>query len=331
MPVIRWMPHTKGEEGMQKHIILILKLFPLCLLAACATLYPVETAYKDALRAESSEDLEAAASHYQKALVEASKSKDTRWYIDRALFPDYRKQWGLQRIPVTTNMMHDDLKRVSAAQKAIKAKAEKAIKAEKDEVEKKVMLEAFNSIIANYKNEDCLHSASQGRDYIAKYRNIEGSRWQEIENLINQEGAMRVAFRRISTLDKYTDDVPILSEGIDYINRYRSMECSRWAEIEKLVNEARVISKEKEKGIMQSAYQSISELDKKEDYEFIISKGREYIDKYRNVEDSDWQKIEKLVIEAETEKEKDIMRSVYQSIMVLNKNASSAESVGKVY
>lgn len=392
---------------MRKHIILILKLFPLYLLAACATLYPVETAYKDALRAESSNDLEAAESHYQKAFDEANKSKDTRWYIERALFPDGRKQWGIERVPVTTNMIQDDLKRVSAAQKAttkgrelavngnpvagikvslgatdigippknedvhltattdigrdfleikdllqkklykevinkadtfssfypaktsgweafqqvklilkqvdafkaeaenaIKAESEnaikKAIKAEKDEAEK-VMLEAFSNIITNYKNKDCFSSiASQDRDYIAnyyigKYQNVEGSRWQEIEKLVNEERVMRVAFQRISTLDKNTDYTTILSEGIDYINRYRKMECSRWAEVEKLVNEARV----KEKEIMGSTYQSIISVDKNRYYEFIISKGRDYIVRYRNVEGSDWQKIENLVMVAE--------------------------------
>ena len=94
---------------------------------------------------------------------------------------------------------------------------------------------------------------------------------------------------------KNEDYESIISKGRDYIDKYRNVEDSDWQKIETLVNEA---EKEKEKDVMRSAYQSITVLDKNQDYEPIISKGRDYIERYRNVEGSDWQKIEKMVNEA---------------------------------
>lgn len=164
------------------------------------------------------------------------------------------------------------------------------------EVREIEMLSIFDGIINN--KQDIYESIiSQGKDYIEKYRNVISSRWEEMEKYVNELYRLKrdKEFGDIMSLNKEENYEAIIRQGKDYIEKYRNIKDSQWAEIEKLVKEAEMVRRKKE-------FLAIKTLTIKEDYESIISQGKEYIEKYRNIADSQWKEIVNLVNKAEQRK-----------------------------
>ena len=106
---------------------------------------------------------------------------------------------------------------------------------------------------------------------------------------------MKRAFEFIVACDARGASDCVVSEGKDYIQKYRGVAGSRWEEVAKLVKEAEVIKAEKE-------FLAIKNLNIKEDYEAVISQGKDYIEKYRDIAGSHWKEMATLLKKAEQRK-----------------------------
>lgn len=160
-----------------------------------------------------------------------------------------------------------------------------------EEIQRIVMANEFKNIIKLNKNIDYEAIISGGKEYIEQYRNISDSKWEEVEKLV-KEAAVVKEFSVIKNLSIEENYKSIILQGKEYIEKYRTMKDSKWEEIEKLVKEAEVVKREKE-------FLAIKTLTIKEDYESIISQGKDYIEQYRNVASSQWKEIANLVSKAE--------------------------------
>lgn len=148
----------------------------------------------------------------------------------------------------------------------------------------------FQNIMSLNKDTDYEAIISGGKEYVEKYSNTGGSKWEEVESYVNEAHTtkMKKEFLGIKNLNIKKDYETIIVQGKDYIGKYRNVKDSQWAEIEKLVKEAEVVKRDKE-------FLAIKNLSIKEDYESIISQGKEYIEKYRNMAGSQWKEMANLV------------------------------------
>lgn len=353
-------------------------LFFLCIIfmfaASCATLMPVETAYKAALRAEGKGDFESASTYYKKALDEARKSGSSnvqKWYIESTLFLDYRKHSSLQRVPITTDMIYDDLQRVRLAKSAgaasehsdlIHEDLQRKISSQEFIVKGLVLTRNGNAIagIKVFLSSDSLRlsgeddsnlsaitdekgnfnfSVKKNKNWVMEINNSDpknilfGSRNIKFSNPTRESNEDRDYLKFL--LDEGTSDqqlvwveargilkieLPYTKIGSDYyevkglmqknayreaidkatlfLTNYKNVETPFIKEIKTIKVDAEKAFHEEQKNIMLADFNDISMADKNKNYEFIISQGRLYIDKYQNIEGSRWQEIAVLVNKA---------------------------------
>ena len=157
----------------------------------------------------------------------------------------------------------------------------------------------LSKVKALYETKDYKQTIEIGRQFLNKYQDIKEAPHAEVKSIINM--AQDKLFNVVMSLHKKEDYESIISQGKDYIEEYRNVKESKWEEIEKLVREAEVFKLYKE---MEEEFLSIMNLNKNESYEFIITRGKSYIENYRDVKNSKWTKIAGLVKEAEIRKRK---------------------------
>lgn len=200
----------------------------------------------------------------------------------------------------------------------------------------RMMKPSFEAIIAcnAQGNSECV--LNKGKDYIKKYIHIADRQWEETQRLVKEnaskvekEEARKRKYEYIMSLNNETDYKAIISGGEEYIKQYRNANDSKWEEVEKYVNDAYAVveREEMEKRVNEAVkkrkkeFQYIMQIDKAH-YEAIIDYGKEYIKKYRNINDSNWEDIEKRVNAA-----------VFLAIknLNINKDYDSILSQGKEY
>ena len=162
-----------------------------------------------------------------------------------------------------------------------------------------------------YEAEDYKQVIDIGRQFIVEYKDIKDALalTSEVESIISvaqnkfnekeKQAKEKAEFETIINLNKQEDYHSVISEGKEYLEKYRSVKGSRWEEIEKLVSEASYRKMGKD-------FLEIINLNKNknENYESIISRGENYIKEYRNEKGSNWEKIAGLVKEAKIRKRK---------------------------
>lgn len=333
------------------------------LAASCATLMPVETAYKAALRAESKGDLESASTYYKKALDEARKTRNSnvqKWYIESTLFPDYRKHSSLQRVPITSDMIYDDLQRVSSPQEftakgivlasngdpiagiKVSLNSDSIRLSGKDDSNLSTITDEkgnFNFSVKKNKNGVMKINSSDPKNILFDSTNIKfssptsGNPYSAARNYFSfllDEGTADQRRREVTPGDILKIELPYTRIGSDYygikglmqkksyretidkamlfLTTYKNVEAPFIKEIKTIKVDAEKAFQEEQKNIMLAAFNNISMTDKNKNYEFIISQGRLYIDKYQNIAGSRWQEIDVLVNGAQRIKD-DIRRA----------------------
>lgn len=170
-----------------------------------------------------------------------------------------------------------------------------------NDAQKSIMSNAFQSIIRLKEVGKYDAVISEGNKYIAAYGAREGSRAQEMESFISdaQKSLMTDAFQSIVRLKEAGDYEAAITEGKNYIEKYHEAHGNRLEEVEKLIGQAdALIVKKAAYEKMLSDFQTLIDLNEKGDFDSVIEageKGKDYLVRYKGVENNSHEEIEKIV------------------------------------
>lgn len=137
-------------------------------------------------------------------------------------------------------------------------------------------------------------------------------------------------FKDLIILNEKGDFISVISKGKNYIEEYRNIKGSQQEEVEKFILQAENLKAAKEaQERMLSEFKSLITSNKKGDFGYVVSNGKNYIEKYSSIKDSRWEEIEKLVSIADKEEQRRLAETKKQIELEEQEKRIAEEKVEK--